>query len=120
MTLLNIKWEKAFWLNIAETVLSFPWPGLDADVHFSISFNPNSHYVNIHLTRNLYGVAPADKPKIRIAQIARVDMEEIGRLLWYRYWHHAWAPFDIRHYQNRRSAVGRKAQFLSITRLEKA
>src|SRR6202000_2563909 len=97
--MLKLKWEKIGWLNITPWVTSFPWPGLPDDVHFSISYNANSDIMNLHLSRNVQGVTPEDKPYIRIAQWPKAEMEEMVQILFSRYWKHVWIPFDLARYQ---------------------
>lgn len=107
------------WINIAKTVASFPWPGLPKDVHFSFSYSPNSDIMNLHLTRNVPGVSPDNKPYIRIAQWPKAEMEEMARIFFYWYWEQVWVPFDMSKYQYRASAKGYKARYCSLTRILK-
>ena len=96
---LKLEWEKMGWINIAETVSSFPWPGLPADVHFYFSYSPNSEMMNLHLTRNVRGVRPENKPYIRITQWPGAEMEEMVKIFFTRYWQQVWMPFDMAKYQ---------------------
>jgi len=65
---LKLEWEKMGWINIAETVSSFPWPGLPADVHFYFSYSPNSEMVKIFFTRYWQQVwMPFDMAKYQFA-----------------------------------------------------
>ena len=120
MLVQKIKWDNVAWVNITDTVLSFPWPGLLPDMHFSISYHPKSDKVNLHLTRNVPDVPENNKPKIRLAECQKADMEEMAAILLHRYWQKVWIPFDMRPYQYRRSQLGRSAKFISITKMEKA
>ena len=120
MQLLKLEWEKMGWINVAETVSSFPWPGLPSDVHFSFSYNPNSDKMNLHLTRNCRGVVPGDKPQIRIAQWPKAEMEEMAKMFFCHFWERVWKPFDMQKYQYRPFAKGRAARYCSISRMLKA
>ncbi len=119
MQSLNLKWEKVGWVRIAQSVASFPWPGLPSDVHFSLSYSPNSDFMNLHLSRNLPGVPPDNKPQIRIAQWPKAEFEEMAQIFLYRYWERIWTPFDMQKYQYRPMAKGTAARYCSITRLTK-
>ncbi|MDO6435581.1 hypothetical protein Q4E93_33515 [Flavitalea sp. BT771] len=119
MTLFKLKWENMGWINMAESVASFPWPGLPEDVHFSVSYAPNTDEMNLHLSRNLPGLPSGDKPRIRIAQWPKAEAEEMARLLFIRYWQQFWEPFDMPKFQYRRSAKGQAARYCSISRLLK-
>lgn len=119
MSSIKFEFEKIGWINIAETVASFPWPGLPKDVHFSFSYNPNSDTMNLHLTRNVPGVSSDNKPHIRIAQGPISEMEEMARIFLYRYWEQMWVPFDMSKYQYRASAKGYKARYCSLSRTMK-
>ena len=119
MQSLKLELEKIGWIYIAETVSSFPWPGLASDVHLSFGYSPNSETINLHLTRNVKGVAPGNKPYIRIAEWLKTETEEMARLLFCRLWEQMWVPFDMRKYQHRSSPKGRHARYCSITGMMK-
>jgi len=107
------------WIRIADAVSSFPWSGLPPDVHFSLSYNPKSDLMNLHLTRNVGGVPKENKPQIRIAQFPKAQAEEIVKIFFYRSWQEMFSPFDMARYQYRRSAKGQGARYCSISRLLK-
>jgi hypothetical protein len=116
MQLLKLEWEKVGWINITTMFTLFPWQGLPQDVHFTFSYHPGSDMMNLHLSRNIAGVSSENKPHIRIAQWPKAEMEEMAKILFYRYWQQAWRPFDMAKYQYRPSAKGQTARYCSITR----
>jgi hypothetical protein len=81
MPWLKLEWEKLGWINIGSAVASFPWPGFPPDVHFSLSYNSGSDRMNLHLTRNVPGVPPENKPYIRIAEWPNSEAEEMAQML---------------------------------------
>src|ERR1700744_1947923 len=111
MQLLKLEWEDMAWLNITDAFALFPWPGLPDDVHFTFSYHPNSDTMNLHLSRNVRGVPPRDKPQIRIAQWSKAEMEEMVRIFFYHYWQRMWTRFDMQKYQYRLAAKGSAARY---------
>jgi hypothetical protein len=71
----NISINKAFWLSVQEHMMSFRFNGMLEDVHFSIAYNDNSPDINLHVTRNVGDAA--NKPKIEIVRITKIDAEEL-------------------------------------------
>ena len=117
MEWLKLEWKDVAWVHLAEKFTSFPWFGLPADVHFTLSYHPDSDMMNLHLTRNSPGVNNNNKPQMRIAQWPKSQFEEMARIFAYRYFNKVWEPFDMRKYQRRGSAKNRGACYCSISRL---
>lgn len=68
------------WVQWKSHLVSFNYKGLAKGVHFTIAFNENSQYVNLHLTKNIEILKPKkqEKPKIEICKISKVDFNEIA------------------------------------------
>lgn len=69
------------WIQWKNHLISFNYKGLPKGVHYTISFNENSQYVNLHLTKNIEKLKQQpkkqEKPKIEICKISKVDFNEI-------------------------------------------
>jgi hypothetical protein len=59
-------------IRFSKGVTNFRIPGLDNEIHFSISHHPNSDKFNFHVTRNVPD--QENKPKVIICEIAKDDL----------------------------------------------
>jgi hypothetical protein len=59
-------------VRFSQGVTNFRIPGLDNEIHFSISHHPNSDNFNFHVTRNTPD--KENKPKVIICEIAKDDL----------------------------------------------
>ncbi len=79
----SISVNEIFWVRFESNSINLDFKGLPQNVHFTISFNPNSPDVNFHVTRN--NGTQNDKPKIEILRINRQildeDVEKLGFVL---------------------------------------
>jgi hypothetical protein len=114
----RIKWESTAWLSIGKHVLSFCWRGLPKDVHFSINYNAEDDYVNLHVTRNV--VSQFNKPKIEIVRVKKIEVEEVAKLICQTLLADIFVPFDIRPFQRGSSKMAWGARYISFKRFEKS
>ncbi|WGH75794.1 hypothetical protein P8625_01125 [Tenacibaculum tangerinum] len=64
--------EDFFWIQIKPHLISFGSRKIPKDVHFTLSFNKNSGYINLHLTRNIQSrKLLIEKPKIEIVRVEK-------------------------------------------------
>lgn len=70
-----ISLQDFFWIRFDEHQINFSFKGIPEDVHFTIAFNPNSEYVNLHLSRNVAGIALMDKPRYDLVSISKKDIK---------------------------------------------
>lgn len=70
----SISYQDKFWAQIKPYLISFSYEGLPKGVHFTIAFNENSDYVNLHLSKNTVN---DDKPKIEICRILKSDLNDL-------------------------------------------
>lgn len=106
------------WLNLGKTVASFAGSALPGNVHFSISYHPDSEYINLHVTKNVG--SQTDKPKIEILKVKKDEAEALFRVFMHGWWQAMLCPFDMRAYQSRRSVATRNARFLSFGRFQRS
>ena len=64
-----------FWVQFKSHIVSFGFKGLPDNIHFTIGFDDRSPDINIHITKNV--ADQTNKPKIRIACIDKILLEEI-------------------------------------------
>lgn len=67
-----------FWIQWKDHIISFNYLGLPKGVHFTIAFNENSSFINLHLTKNSSSENNHQKPKIEICRISKNDFFEIA------------------------------------------
>jgi hypothetical protein len=65
--------NKDLWFQFLEDRLSFRYIGLPDDIHITISFNPNSPDINLHVSRNL---DVENKPKVEVMRINKELLNE--------------------------------------------
>jgi hypothetical protein len=111
-------WENMAWLNFGKTVTSFAGSALPGKVHFSISYHPDSDYINLHVTKN--EGSQTDKPKIEILKVKKDEAEALFQVFMHGWWQTTLCPFDMRAYQSRRSVAARNARFLSFGRFQRS
>jgi len=71
----SISINDLIWIQLKERLISFNYKELPNGVHFTISFNQESEFINFHLTKNIKDIKR--KPKIEICRIKKEDLEEI-------------------------------------------
>ncbi len=71
----SISINKSLWIRVQQHQINFDYEGLPEKVHFTIAFNSNSDFINLHLSKNVKGVPFRNKPQIKICRIAKKDFE---------------------------------------------
>lgn len=74
----NIRINDLIWFTLQDELISFRYKGLPEDVHFTISFNNKSEYLNLHLTKNIKGIPVEEKPKIYIFYVKKSVLKEVS------------------------------------------
>lgn len=91
----HISIEKLFWVRFQRHQLNFSFKGKLSDIHFTVAFNSNSEYVNLHLTRNVPNIDGKLKPRFDIVIISKNDLEEFADELPIRLLNLMLEPFDL-------------------------
>lgn len=74
-TIDHISINDVFWVQFKSHLVSFGFKGLPDNIHFTIGFDDRSPDINLHITKNV--ADQTNKPKIRIACIDKILLEEI-------------------------------------------
>jgi len=72
----HISINDTFWIHIRKNLTSFGLPSISDDIHFTLSYHPESADVNLHLSKNIKG--QGDKPRITIFRINNDQFEVIA------------------------------------------
>ncbi len=65
------------WIQFKPHLISFRFKGIPTNIHFTISFNKNSDFINLHLTKNNKLNENESKPKIEILRLRKNDLNEL-------------------------------------------
>jgi len=74
----SISINDLLWIQWKNHLISFNYLGLPKGIHYTIAFNKNSPFVNLHLTKNTEQTNQREKPKIEICRIRKNDLFEIA------------------------------------------
>jgi hypothetical protein len=97
-TITNISVSQYFWIQFGENLISFGSEILPEHIHFTVSFDNNSPYINFHITRN---TGLANKPKITIVKIKKDLLEEIGESLYFKFLSNYIEPLNLEELRNK-------------------
>lgn len=74
----SISINDLLWIQWKNHLVSFNYLGMPKGIHYTIAFNENSSFVNLHLTKNAEQTNNKEKPKIEICKIRKNDFFEIA------------------------------------------
>ena len=70
-----------FWFQLKNYLISFDYQDLPKGIHFTIAFNENSKFINLHLTKNIKQKKESQEnkknPRIDICIISKNDFIKI-------------------------------------------
>lgn len=81
MTIDNISVNDDFWIQFKDALISFGGKALPKDIHYTISFEANSPYLNFHITKNVSN--QRNKPQIKILKISKQTLLEVQEKIAY-------------------------------------
>lgn len=90
----SISLGSLFWIQFKKDRMSFRMTGILEDIHFTVSWHPNSPKINLHLTRNISD--ERNKPKIVIAEIEKKVAAELMTFLPAVVFHHLFIPVSYK------------------------
>jgi hypothetical protein len=101
----TIKVDNIFRVTFGKHVISFWLQGMPRNIHFSISFNDNSGFVNFHVSRNVGD--HNNKSKIEIARISKLDLKELEFVLGMTFLKSFLEPITIKPFYNLYKETGK-------------